>query len=149
MSEETTTQTTPQQPTIEPGRYIEGVGRRKRAIARVRIMDKKSAKKAFVVNDREAEEYFPTEEMKNIAHEALNKIKAQGKYGVSVRVTGGGIHAQAEAVRLGLARALVTLNEELRARLKKGGLLKRDARVKERKKFGRKKARKSPQWSKR
>jgi len=136
---------------LEPGRYIEGIGRRKNAIARVRITlsKKEKGERNFVVNDRGINEYFKTEEMQIIARESLNKAKLSDVFDVSVRVSGGGIHAQAEAVRHGLARALVSFDEELRKRLKKGGFLKRDPRTVERKKFGKKKARKAPQWSKR
>ena len=87
--------------------------------------------------------------MRGIAHEALGKVKSLNKFSVSAKIQGGGSHSQAEALRHGLARALVKFHEEWRKRLKKSSLLKRDPRMKERKKFGKKKARKSPQWSKR
>lgn len=142
--------TTTKEKNIASGRYIEGIGRRKTSVARVRIFEVKgNKKKSFIVNDMEVGEYFPTEEMELITREAFSKVKAGNKFSVSVHVRGGGIHGQSEALRLGLARALVTFNEEWRKKLKKGGLLKRDPRMKERKKFGRKKARKSGQWSKR
>lgn len=138
---------------VEPlasGRYVEGVGRRKTAVARVRIFDASdSTHKGFVVNGKDSKDYFPTEEMYGIAHEALNKAKDIPAFSVSVKVEGGGAHAQAEAIRLGLSRALVSFDDELRKKLKKAGLLKRDPRMVERKKFGKKKARKSGQWSKR
>jgi small subunit ribosomal protein S9 len=117
-------------------RYIEGIGRRKAAVARVRITPSK--KFEVTVNDKTLADYFDTTELQNIA-----------TFSVSVHVNGGGIKSQAESVRLGSARALVEFNEELRKDLKKLGYLKRDPRVKERKKPGLKKARKSAQWSKR
>jgi len=129
-------------------KYIEGIGRRKRAIARVRITpDKKSA---FTINDKETvEEYFSVPELQQVVREALEKVGKEKKYSVSVHVSGGGVRAQAEAIRLGIARALIADEKELRGELKKLGFLKRDPRVKERKKFGLKKARRAPQWSKR
>ncbi|MEX0933774.1 MAG: 30S ribosomal protein S9 [Candidatus Paceibacterota bacterium] len=133
---------------LEKGRYIEGIGRRKTAVARVRIFEESGAP-SFHVNEKNIQDYFPTEEMKGIAHEALAKGKGDISFSVSAKIVGGGIHAQAEALRLGLSRALVFFDEELRKKFKKAGLLKRDPRMVERKKFGRKKARKSGQWSKR
>ncbi len=128
-------------------RYIEGIGRRKRAIARVRIM--KDGKGTFIVNDRKLDDYFATEELQKIAKEALVTVKKEKDFSVSVHISGGGIRAQAEAVRLGTARALVEYDKDLRGELKSEGFLMRDPRVKERKKFGLKKARRAPQWSKR
>ena len=128
-------------------RYIEAVGRRKTAVARVRITP--STKVTFTINDKEVKDYFPTKEMQLVATEALPKSGVSTQFSVSAHVTGGGIHAQAEAVRHGLARAIVTHDLELRSNLKKIGFLKRDPRAKERKKPGLKKARKSPTWSKR
>ncbi len=131
----------------EKNRYIEAVGRRKTAVARVRITE--TAKAKFTVNDKDGDVYFPTDELKAIVRDALSKSKLPVKFSVSALVKGGGIHAQAEALRHGVTRALVSYDEELRSKLKKLGFLKRDPRMKERKKFGLKKARKSPQWSKR
>ncbi len=128
-------------------RYIEAVGRRKTAVARVRITP--STKASFAVNDKDVKEYFVTEELQTIAQEAASKSEVGEKFTVTVRVTGGGIHAQAEAVRHGLSRALVERDENVKNTLKKLGFLKRDSRQVERKKFGLKKARKSPTWSKR
>ncbi|MEK7152021.1 MAG: 30S ribosomal protein S9 [Patescibacteria group bacterium] len=128
-------------------RYIEAVGRRKTAVARVRLTE--AAKNQFVVNDRELNVYFPTGEMQEVVTESFSKSKVPAKFKVSAKITGGGIHAQAEAMRHGISRALVLFDEELRKKLKKAGFLKRDPRVKERRKFGLKKARKAPQWSKR
>lgn len=128
-------------------RYIEAVGRRKTAIARVRITP--STKGTFIVNDKEVKEYFVTEDLQMIAQEALTKSEVGEKFTVTVQVLGGGIHAQAEAVRHGLSRTLVERDEAVKNTLKKLGFLKRDSRQVERKKFGLKKARKAPTWSKR
>ncbi len=128
-------------------RYIEAVGRRKTAIARVRITP--AAKTTFVVNDKDVKEYFVTEELQMIAQEAVSKSEVGEKFTVTVHVLGGGIHAQAEAVRHGLSRTLVLRDENIKNTLKKLGFLKRDSRQVERKKFGLKKARKAPTWSKR
>jgi len=133
--------------TIQKNKYIESVGRRKTSIARVRITE--NAKNSFEINKKDVKEYFPTEELQIIATEAITKTSLPAKFLVTVLVKGGGIHGQAEAVRHGLGRALATYDLELRKTLKKAGYLKRDPRAKERKKFGLKAARKSPQWSKR
>jgi small subunit ribosomal protein S9 len=128
-------------------RYIEAVGRRKTAIARVRITP--STKGSFVVNDKDVKEYFVTSDLQSLAQEALTKSEIAEKFTVTVHVQGGGIHAQAEAVRHGLSRTLVERDEQVKNTLKKLGFLKRDSRQVERKKFGLKKARKAPTWSKR
>ncbi len=128
-------------------KYYEGLGRRKTATARVRLMD--DGKKTFLVNGRAIEKYFPTEDMRLIAGLVLAKFLPGDKFSVSAKIAGGGIHAQAEALAHGLSRALLKLNPEHKPELRKGHLLTRDARMKERRKFGLKKARKSPQWSKR
>ena len=127
-------------------RYTEAVGRRKTAVARVRIIP--ASKNSFKINDRDLASYFPTKELQGIVEEATLKAK-DGDFSVSVHIKGGGIHSQAEAVRHGLARALIKYNLPLREKMKKMGFLKRDPRAKERRKFGLKKARKAPQWSKR
>jgi small subunit ribosomal protein S9 len=128
-------------------KYIEAVGRRKTSTARVRI--KEASKNSFVVNEKEMPVYFMTGELAKIVSDPFTKLKLEEKFDVSVKVSGGGIHSQAEAVRHGLSRALIERDEELRTKLKKVGFLKRDPRMKERRKFGLKKARKAPQWSKR
>lgn len=128
-------------------RYIEGIGRRKTAVARVRITP--SAKDTFVINEKDLNGYFVTVELQNIARAALTHGASGEKYTVTAHVNGGGIHAQAEAVRHGLSRALVERDANVREALKKLGFLKRDSRQVERKKFGLKKARKAPTWSKR
>lgn len=131
-------------------KYIEAVGRRKTSTARVRIRE--GSKAHFVINGREAKEYFKTEvERRLILDPMVKGLPAGGakKWEVEVHVQGGGTHSQAEAVRHGLARALVESDAALRGGLKTLGYLKRDPRAKERRKFGLKKARKAPQWSKR
>lgn len=128
------------------GRYFEAVGRRKTATARVRIFTKPGD---FTVNGRLYSQYFPTLMLQKTVEDALQKMKLFGRFRVSVIVRGGGAHGQAEALRHGLSRALIKFNLDFRKRLKRAGFLKRDPRMKERKKFGLKKARRAPQWSKR
>jgi len=127
--------------------YYEAVGRRKESTARVRLV---GGSGAFTVNEKDAAVYFPRI---GDLHDILRAFAAVGqeaqKYDVSVKVMGGGTTGQTEAVRLGLARALVLLNGEWTSPLRKNGLLTRDARVKERKKPGLKKARKAPTYTKR
>lgn len=129
------------------GRYIATVGRRKTSIARVRITEQ--SKNSYKVNNKDLATYFPTKELQLIVEDAIAKSKIASKFHVEALLTGGGIHSQAEALRHGISRALVAYDMELRKRLKKLGFLKRDPRMKERRKFGLKKARKAPQWSKR
>lgn len=129
------------------GRYIEAIGRRKTATARVRITE--GAKEGISINGKSLEVYFPTDELQSIVNTVISKSKIPVKFNITVVVKGGGVHSQAESVRHGISRALVIHSEESRPRLKKLGLLKRDPRSKERRKFGLKKARKAPQWSKR
>lgn len=133
--------------TTEKTKYIEAVGRRKTSTARVRLT--KSSKDTFEVNGKVLKAYFPTAELQTVVKEALKKTNLEGVFAITAKITGGGIHSQAEALRLGIARALQTNEPELRKPLKVEGLLTRDPRAKERRKFGLKKARKSPQWSKR
>ncbi|PIP87266.1 30S ribosomal protein S9 [Candidatus Campbellbacteria bacterium CG22_combo_CG10-13_8_21_14_all_36_13] len=129
-------------------KYVEGIGRRKTSTARVRLTEG-GAKHVVVVNDQKVDEYFKTDDQRKTAIEALNKIDGAVHYQVSAKVSGGGHSSQAEAVRHGISRALVLINQESRKPLKKVGFLKRDPRIKERKKPGLKKARKRPAWSKR
>jgi small subunit ribosomal protein S9 len=128
-------------------KYIETVGRRKTAIARVRITP--ASKTSYTINGTTIEVYFPTKDLQLNATDALTSSKVADKFDISIMVRGGGKNAQSEAVRHGIARALIVHDKELRGRLKKLGFLKRDPRAKERRKFGLKKARKAPQWSKR
>src|SRR3989344_6701223 len=133
----------------KPERYLEGIGRRKTAIARVRIYPKypTAHKYDIVVNDKNFSEYFRTKKLTDIAIASFSGIKTDFK--TSAFVFGGGIKAQAEAVRLGMARALVALNPIWRSKLKGLGYLKRDPRMVETKKFGFRKARRPQQWRKR
>lgn len=128
------------------GKYVSAVGRRKTAVALVRI---KAGKGHYSVNGQAINEYFPLETWRQTATRPLRQIGKAGQYDLSAQTRGGGIPAQAEAVSLGIARALVAEDAELRPALKKAGLLTRDSRVKERRKYGLKKARKAPQFSKR
>jgi small subunit ribosomal protein S9 len=128
-------------------RYIETIGRRKTAGARVRITP--AAKTTFSINGKSLEEHFPTTELQRIVTGAFGFVSDSEKFTVTAVIKGGGIHGQAEAFRHGIARALVEYKAELRKGLKGAGFLKRDPRMKERRKFGLKKARRAPQWSKR
>lgn len=128
-------------------RYIEAVGRRKTAIARVRITPE--GRTSYVVNERTLDNYFPIRELIETIENPLKVAQLEQKFTVSAKITGGGQTSQAQALRHGIARALVKYDEKLRTALKGPGYLKRDARVKERKKFGLRKARRAPQWSKR
>ena len=127
--------------------YFRAIGRRKTATAVVRLY--KAAKTSYSINGKDLSVYFPTSELKNIVTGAFDTVTPAEKFEVVVTTKGGGSHAQAESVRHGIARALVLFDAELRGDLKKAKMLKRDPRQVERKKFGLKKARKSPQWSKR
>ena len=124
-----------------------GTGRRKKAIARVRLIPAGSG--AIEINDRTLEDYFPMGTLQYIVKQPLNEVEADGKYDIIVNVIGGGYTGQAGAIRLGIARALLQAEPDCRAALKKAGFLTRDPRVKERKKYGLKKARRAPQFSKR
>lgn len=129
-------------------KYIEAVGRRKTSIARVRAVP--ASKNTFEINgDKDIQSYFKTERQRISAIESITKIKGAETFAFTAKIMGGGFNSQAEALRLGIARILIKKDHELRKELKKLGFLKRDPRAKERRKFGLKKARKSPQWSKR
>ena len=127
-------------------KYVEGIGRRKTSVARVRITP--ASKTVFEINERDLDNYFPTVELRHVVHDSITAAKA-GNFKVVVHIKSGGIHSQAEALRQGLAKALTLYDENLRKNLKSVGFLKRDPRAKERRKFGLKKASKAPQWSKR
>jgi small subunit ribosomal protein S9 len=127
-------------------RYVEAVGRRKTAIARVRIV---KGEGALTVNGKEAKQYFGLPRFCAVAMAPAERLGMAKDIDVSAKVVGGGIHAQAEAVRLGLARALVKRSPEWKKQLRAFGFLTRDSRMVERKKYGLKKARRSPQWAKR
>ena len=132
---------------LKPERYYQTQGRRKTSVARIRVWTKGS--KEFLINGKPLKEYFPTLELQKTASASLEKMKCQDKFKISVIVRGGGISGQAEAIRHGIARALVLFNPDFRKRLKKAGFLRRDSRMRERKKFGLRRARRAKQWSKR
>ena len=144
-----TTAVTPKPKAVQKSatRYVEAVGRRKTAIARVRATE--STKNSFKINERTLENYFGTLELRAIVNAPLDREGFEGKYAITVHVNGGGVHAQAEAIRHGLSRILVKENADDKASLKALGFIRRDPRKKERKHFGLKKARKASQWSKR
>jgi len=123
-----------------------GTGRRKEAIARVRIAPGTGQ---WRINERSLEDFFPNKVHQQLISEPLVTLGAEGQFDVTARITGGGVTGQAGALRLGIARALTLVDPENRATLKRAGFLTRDARIKERKKYGLKKARKAPQYSKR
>lgn len=153
MAKETTTkekQALSEWPKIGKGKYLEGIGRRKTSSCRVRIWDQEKGKEELeiIVNGRKYTEYFPSLELIKIVDAPLRKLRTKA-YRVTVLAKGGGIRGQAEAIRLGLARALVKLNPEWKIKFKKAGYLRRDPRKVERKKYGRRKARKREQWHKR
>lgn len=131
------------------GRYYYGTGRRKNAVARVRVYPKSQVKNLFMVNGKNYTDYFPTLELRRIAEDCFRVTASKDKYSVSAKIRGGGKKGQAEALRHGIARALVTLDEQSKTPLRDNGFLTRDPRVKERKKPGLKKARRAPQWQKR
>jgi len=128
--------------------YTQAVGRRKTAIARVRIINDKAKGLNITVNGKDFKEYFPYFQWQEDILEPL-KIAGRDNISISVKVAGGGQKGQADSVRHGIARAILKTDETLRPNLKKEKLLTRDSRKKERKKSGLKKARKAPQWSKR
>src|SRR3954464_2569820 len=136
----------PRVPRTVIGGPVGATGRRKEAIARVRLIPGTGQWK---INGRALEDYFPNKVHQQMVNEPLKTLDVADRYDVLVRVSGGGVSGQAGAVRLGIARALITTDAEARPPLKKAGFLTRDARVKERKKYGLKKARKAPQYSKR
>jgi len=133
--------------TGKPDRYFEAIGRRKTAVARVRLFTR--GDKDFLVNNESYKKYFLAIDDQETAVSSMKKMKCLDKFRVTVIVKGGGHHAQAEAIRHGTARVLVDFNNNFRKRLRKAGFLTRDPRMRERKKFGLKRARKSPQWAKR
>ena len=126
--------------------YFYGTGRRKSSVARVRVYNGTGK---IVINDREIDDYFGLETLKLIVRQPLTLTGTTDKFDIICRVAGGGVTGQAGAIRHGIARALLQYDEELRAQLKKAGLLTRDPRMKERKKYGLKAARRAPQFSKR
>ncbi|RDI38974.1 30S ribosomal protein S9 [Falsibacillus pallidus] len=125
--------------------YI-GTGRRKSSVARVRLVPGEGK---IVINDREVENYIPFATLREVIKQPLVATETLGSYDVHVNVNGGGFTGQAGAIRHGIARALLQVDPEFRGNLKRAGLLTRDARMKERKKYGLKGARRAPQFSKR
>lgn len=130
-------------------RYFEAVGRRKSSVARVRIWPASGNKSTVSVNEKDIKDYFSVKESVAKIFDMVNRPELKDKLKVSVKVNGGGMSSQVEAILLGMARAIIVMDAEMRKTLKKEGHLKRDPRIKERRKFGLKKARKAPQWSKR
>ena len=124
-----------------------GTGRRKKAIARVRLIP--GGNGTIVINDRAFEDYFPQGTLQYIVKQPIALLEVESKYDIIVNVIGGGYTGQAGAIRLGVARALLEAEEGSRPALKQAGFLTRDPRAKERKKYGLKKARRAPQFSKR
>ena len=126
--------------------YFYGTGRRKNSVARVRVY---TGTGKITINDRDIDDYFGLETLKLIGRQPLAVAEVEGKFDIVVRVNGGGVAGQAGAIRHGLSRALLQYDENLRPALKKAGFLTRDPRMKERKKYGLKAARRAPQFSKR
>ena len=127
-------------------RYFYAIGKRKEAVARVRIFPGNGA---IVVNGKPMNEAFPLRTLQQTILEPFSTTGLTNNYSASVKVLGGGISGQAQAIRHGISRALLAANEDLKPVLRKAGLLTRDARIKERKKYGLKRARKAPQYTKR
>jgi len=127
-------------------RYFEAVGRRKTAVARVRLY---TDKKDITINNRNYLNYFPIERYQKTVIAPLKIVGVSDKLGAKIKTKGGGLTAQAEASKLGIARALLKYNPDFKNKLHKAGFLKRDPRMVERKKYGLKKARRAPQWAKR
>ena len=127
--------------------YLYGTGRRKSSVARVHLFPNGTG--SITINGRDIDEYFGLETLKLIVRQPLAVAEVEGKFDLVVRVGGGGVSGQAGAIRHGLARALLQYDENLRPALKKAGFLTRDPRMKERKKYGLKAARRAPQFSKR
>lgn len=134
-------------PTGRVGKYHYAVGKRKTSVATVRLYEKGNGN--FSVNGKTVEEFANSKDLVEVMNAPLRLAGLLKKYDVTVQVKGGGFRGQVDAIKHGVARALVVADAELRTTVKKAGFLTRDSRTKERKKFGLKKARKSPQWSKR
>ena len=134
-------------------KYFEARGRRKTATARVRIFTcnktSKNKEDDFLINEKSLKTYFPAFEFQEIIFSPFKEVNCLDQFRFSVKVKGGGVSAQAGAVRHGIAKALMLFNPDFRKKLKKAGFLTRDSRMRERKKFGLKRARRAPQWSKR
>ncbi|MEX1064018.1 MAG: 30S ribosomal protein S9 [Candidatus Paceibacterota bacterium] len=153
---DTEEETTEQAVSAGAEKYYEAVGRRKESTVRVRVYTKKSTDNQeseemalIVVNGKPYHEYFPSPRLRNTVDSPLRKLKSMNRFKATVHAKGGGKTGQADAIRFGLSRALVLFDENFAKKLKKSGYLTRDAREKERRKYGLKKARKAPQWAKR
>ena len=133
-------------PVAKPEKYFEAIGRRKTAISRVRLFPRR---KNIKVNNRDYLHYFSIKRHQETVIAPLKLLNVFEKLGGGIKVRGGGLSAQAEAIRLGIARALIKYNPDFKKRLHRAGFLKRDPRMVERKKYGLKKARRAPQWAKR
>ena len=125
---------------------VNALGRRKRAIARIFVSEGTGK---ITINKRDLAEYFPSTILQYVVKQPLNKLAVAEKFDIKVNLSGGGFTGQTGAIRLGIARALMLYNSEFRSDLKNAGMVTRDARIKERKKYGLKKARRAPQFSKR
>jgi small subunit ribosomal protein S9 len=132
---------------VKTKEYIRAIGRRKTATAVVKLV--KATKTSYTINGKDLTEYFPTADLKKVVTSAFETANSTQKFEVIITTRGSGIHSQAEACRHGISRCLIIFDKELHSVLKKAKMLKRDPRQKERRKFGLKKARKAPQWSKR
>jgi len=127
-------------------KYIEAIGRRKEAVARVRLIKDKPG---FIINEKTMEKYFSSQDCHKKILDPFKITNLENSFFVSIKVKGGGITGQAEAIRLGISRCLIKIDEKLKPILRKAEFLTRDSRIVERKKYGLKKARKAAQWSKR
>jgi small subunit ribosomal protein S9 len=139
---------------IKETKYFEAVGKRKTAVARIRIFVPENKKKEkeeelFLINEKPLKEYFPVFELQETTLSPLKEVDCLNLFKISAKVRGGGFSSQADAIRHGITRALVLFNVNFRQKLKKAGFLTRDSRIRERKKFGLKRARRAPQWQKR
>lgn len=142
-----------EKPVEKKKKYFEAVGRRKTTTARVRLFAtsplQSVAEGNLIINDKPHKDFLLTPELQQVVEAPLRRLKSLNRFGVTVRVKGGGIRGQAEAIRHGLSRTLILFDPNFRKKLKKAGYLTRDPRKKERKKYGLKKARRAPQWRKR
>ena len=146
---------TPEEKNGGPEKYYEATGRRKESVAIVRLFTRKSTdpvqddRALITVNGKDYNLYFSDTNLSSIVESPLRKLKSLTRFKATVKVRGGGIAGQADAIKHGLARSLILFDANFRKKLRKAGFLTRDPRVKERRKYGLKKARKSPRWSKR
>ena len=141
--------------TLKKEKYFQAVGRRKESVAIVRLYTKKSTDVVegdyalISVNDKDYRNYFTDKILQAVVESPLRKLKSTNRFKATVKVNGGGLSGQADAVKHGISRTLVLFDQNFRKKLKKAGFLTRDSRIKERRKYGLKKARKAPQWRKR